>query len=296
MSNKRKRQKTMDDEASAELTTPKSANGGLLTPRTLFKRKDSKYTGYVRYVFVDNVKHGICVLCETKIGANNVKPIPMKSGNTSGIKHHYRSYHVSEYAMLFEENTPGPKQKTLEQVIPVEIEKKEEGEINMPRLFVCWTSYKNLPINFFDDQVSQNFFKLLNPELEYYQRNVLADLLLSHFAEMQQNLKSILSKVESKMAFTIDAWWALTKASYYAITVHFIDNEWDLIATVLNITPAEGKHTGRAIADIFHGALEFFEITEKLHGKKLIFIISILNKILNKIIERLILCFEYYYD
>lgn len=281
-----KKKKTCNEEPEI-CNTPKLTSVGIISPKNLFRKKESKYTGYVRYIYIDNVKHGICVLCEKKFGENKIKPIPMKMGNTSGVKHHYRSYHVKEYAILFDEPSLS-KQTTIDELLILDGENinKEAEEVNMERVFVCWISINNLPINFFDDETTQNFFNLINSDLNYPRRNVLAGLLESNFVEMRDNLKSVLTKNKSKIAFTMDAWWARSKTSYYAVTVHFIDDEWDLMSTVLDMLPSEGRHTGKDIAGIFQNALEFFEITEKLIGKKFmcdfnLFIVILMNLFFN---------------
>lgn len=195
------------------------------------------------------------------------KPIPMKRGNTSGVRNHYRAYHVKEYMIIFKESSN--QQRIDELFVMEESVNNVTPEVNMARELVCWTSYKNLPVNFFDDEITQNFFKLLNGDLDYPRRNVFADQLLSHFQEMKVNLKSILDQITSKMAFTVDGWWARNKASSYAITIHFINDQWELISSLLDMLPAEGKHAGKDIAEIFNHALEFFGITKKLIGKKI---------------------------
>lgn len=146
----------------------------------------------------------------------------MKKGNTSGVKSHYKAKHLKDYAILFEESS---KQRTIEETLS--FVDSEKG-VDFERLLVCQIALKNLPISFFNDPETQNFFKLLNDDMEYPRRNALADKLTSHFEVMQSNFKSILQNIQSKMAFTVDAWWALSKVSYYAVTVHFVDDEWNL--------------------------------------------------------------------
>lgn len=94
------------------------------------------------------------------------------------------------------------------------------GVTDCKQLFVCWITFKNSSISFFDDPETENFFDLLNGDSEYSQRNVFADQVSCHFEAMQQNFKEILQSIYSKLAFTVDAWWALTKNSYHAIAVH----------------------------------------------------------------------------
>lgn len=261
---KKKKVEASEEKIPLICDTPTtSSSSTLLTPTVLFSKKESKYANYMRYEKSGDMKVGFCLLCEQKYGPNT-KRIPMKKSNTAGVKNHFSRDHPTQYGLLFGQPS---RQSTLQSFLSSDAKVLEELDDDIERSTVCWIALKNLPLSFFDDQETQNFFHLLNDELEFPRRNKLGDQVLSHFKEMQVNFKTILNNIASKMAFTIDAWWSLSKVSYYATTVHFIDDDWNLISTVLDLLPSEGKHAGQDIADIFFEALESFEITQKLNGK-----------------------------
>ena len=139
-------------------------------------------------------------------------------------------------------------------------------EVNYDRIRVCWMALKNLPLNFFNDKETQNFFSLLNDKIKMPNRNKAADMLIKEFDVMQNNVKKILNNNKSKFAFTVDGWSAKTRKSYYGITIHFIDDDWILRSIALDLKPARGKHAGSDIAQIFHNVTEFYEISEKIVG------------------------------
>jgi len=47
--------------------------------------------------------------------------------------------------------------------------------------------------------------------------------------------------------------------SFYGITAHFIDSNWELQSIVLDFIPFNGKHTQEKIAPVFYKSLKFFE-------------------------------------
>lgn len=94
----------------------------------------------------------------------------------------------------------------------------------------------------------------------------MGDKLDAEFRKMRENLTKILKSNESKFSFTVDAWWARNRASYYGITIHFIDNDWNLVSTTLDIVASKGKHSGRDIANMFWSILEDFGIVDKVQG------------------------------
>lgn len=68
------------------------------------------------------------------------------------------------------------------------------------------------------------------------------------------------------MSFTIDGWTSVAGRSFYGVTVHFIDNEWNYRSTVIDFIPSYGQHTGKYIAKIFHKCLVDFNLLNKLQG------------------------------
>ena len=61
-------------------------------------------------------------------------------------------------------------------------------EVNYNRITVCWMALKNLPLNFFNDKETQNFFSLLNDKFKMPNRNKAADMLIKEFDVMQNNV------------------------------------------------------------------------------------------------------------
>lgn len=98
-------------------------------------------------------------------------------------------------------------------------------------------------------------------------RNSMTEKMLNQFSVMQSNLRDILRQNDSKFSFAIDGWTARNGESFYGLTIHFIDENWQYHSTALDFIPSNGKHTGKDIADIFMSALESYNIHYKLQGK-----------------------------
>lgn len=89
---------------------------------------------------------------------------------------------------------------------------------------------------------------------------------MSEFVKLQNNLKKILDQNTSKYAFTCDGWTASNGKSYYGITLHFIDKDWNDNSLALDLVPSNGRHTGKSICSFFYQSLEFYEIEKKIQG------------------------------
>lgn len=56
------------------------------------------------------------------------------------------------------------------------------------------------------------------------------------------------------------------RCSFYGITIHYINDQWNLISTTLDVVASDGKHTGLDIANIFFEALENHDLVGKVIG------------------------------
>ena len=57
-------------------------------------------------------------------------------------------------------------------------------------------------------------------------------------------LGETLSAIESKYGITTDIWTSFSNNAYTSLTLHFIDNSWELISYALAIYPFPEQHTG----------------------------------------------------
>lgn len=138
--------------------------------------------------------------------------------------------------------------------------------INWNRTFVSWLGYKNLTFSFFDDDCTQKFFALLNPQMNMPHRNSMKEIVMSEFKNMQNNVKAILQNNSSKLSFSIDGWTAKNMTSYYGITVHFIDKNYTYHSFILDLVAAKGKHTGKHVTELFLNTLKYYGIQDKIQG------------------------------
>lgn len=123
-----------------------------------------------------------------------------------------------------------------------------------------------MPFNFFDDKCAQDLFEYLNPSAILPKRNHLKSLIENQFKEKQKGIIKILQLNASKISFTIDGWTSTANRSYYGITAHFIDENWNLHSLVLDFCPSHGQHKGRDIASSFFKVVNENKIDNKIMG------------------------------
>ena len=125
---------------------------------------------------------------------------------------------------------------------------------------------KNLPLNFFDDGLTQDYFKSLNEKEKYPRKNALRDMVISEYSKMNDNLKKILCENKSKLSFTIDGWSSGSLKCYYGVTVHGLNEVWELFSVALDLISANRKHKGKDIAELFFSCLKKYDLLNKIEG------------------------------
>ncbi|GJR00961.1 zinc finger BED domain-containing protein RICESLEEPER 2-like protein [Tanacetum coccineum] len=78
------------------------------------------------------------------------------------------------------------------------------------------------------------------------------------YREEKCKLREIVKKNIGRVCLTTDSWTSIRKKSYMALTVHFVDNEWNLVKKVLNFCVLDG-HRGVDIGKGIESCLNEWE-------------------------------------
>ena len=145
-------------------------------------------------------------------------------------------------------------------IIWIFIFQKNLTDDEQKKVIACWLAYKYPPLNFFDDEVTQHFFLIINLTYNMPRRNPMKWIVIEQYEEMKSSLKIVLRDNPFKFSFTIEAWSALNTRSYYEITIHWIDKEWLMQAIALDFIPSNAKHKGWNIANFVLKSTKEFEV------------------------------------
>jgi hypothetical protein len=84
------------------------------------------------------------------------------------------------------------------------------------------------------------------------------------FNKRHSNIKYNLKKIPGKISFTADMWTStMSSESYLGLTIHYINQDWNLQRFLLNIIPFKTWHTGLNIANSISNILKEFNLTNK---------------------------------
>lgn len=79
---------------------------------------------------------------------------------------------------------------------------------------VEWVAVKYLPLNFFDDQLTQELFYGINPHLKLLARTAMTTAVAETYKNAKTIVTNILQKNVSKISFTVDGWTSIRTKSY----------------------------------------------------------------------------------
>ncbi|KAF0744251.1 zinc finger BED domain-containing protein 6-like, partial [Aphis craccivora] len=120
------------------------------------------------------------------------------------------------------------------------------------------------PFKVVEDSGFKQFVKILNPNYELPNRHTISkELIPAMYEKCLGEMKSLTSTVESA-CLTTDCWTSRNNESFMAITIHFIDTEFELKSILLECSSFNLNHTGHNLAQEIERILESWELTKKI--------------------------------
>lgn len=180
----------------------------------------------------------VCLICleEAKTDPSISFTVEVDGGNTTKMSNHLLKCHknvVSENRELKAKESI-KRGNTLENYL---------GNSSMfLSSYVRWIVMTYQPIATCEDPYFREMCKTLNTSVKPVGRAKVTELIKDTSEFIKQSL--VLALVKKYVAITCDHWTSVANVSYMASTVHFIDNEWELISFTLSCK----EHTGSTTA------------------------------------------------
>ncbi|CAG8523104.1 28671_t:CDS:1, partial [Gigaspora margarita] len=127
-----------------------------------------------------------------------------------------------------------------------------------------WIILALKPFKVIEEKAFRNMIQRLDPFYKIPSRKTIQKLVINQFEYQRNLIKNYFSQISSKVALTADFWTSLKMENFLAITIHFIDENWNLQHFVLDIFQFKGSHTGESIANKVYSLLEEFKIETKV--------------------------------
>jgi hypothetical protein len=190
----------------------------------------------------DNVITSIqCNSCEAEYGA---------SSSTTTLRRHLKNVHSSTYTY---NDQPRQSSYTFSEQMHITIK------------LIQWLIVNLQPFNVVEQVEFQQFIHSLDPRYVLPCRQIIKESVKSLFSQRKVNIKSEVNSFASKIALTSDIWSSnYNNTAFLGITMHCINNNWEVKKCLLDIIPIEGSHTATLILTKLTDVLQYFNISNKI--------------------------------
>lgn len=131
---------------------------------------------------------------------------------------------------------------------------------------IKWILASNNPFTTPEEPDFRKMINISNPSLKVIGADTVSDRCMDAFLRGRLILKEKLGLSNCKLySFTSDLWTSPNNIAYMVITVHWIDENFQLCRTVLDFPEMEGNHTGANICDVFLRSLSTFGLDKKVN-------------------------------
>jgi hypothetical protein len=211
----------------------------------VFYVKMSDVWEYFRKIKNDNITISFnCKLCEAEYGV---------STSTTTLRRHLINIHSSTY---MQHNQQQPKQ-----ISSYTFSEQMHITINLLR----WLIVGLQPFNIVEQAEFQQFIHSLDPRYVIPCRQTIKENLDSLFLQRRTKIKSEFNSLMAKIALTTDIWTSnYNNTAFLGITMHYINNNWEVKKCLLDIIPIEGSHTATLILTKLTDVLQDFNISNKI--------------------------------
>jgi len=121
-----------------------------------------------------------------------------------------------------------------------------------------------LPFTLVDKDAFRAFVTYLNPYATIPSAATIKRCIETRYVAEKARVANLLRQTPGKISISVDCWSSPAMKSFIGITCHFINSDWKLISTLLDIRGFGGDHSGENISACVLESLDDFRIAHKL--------------------------------
>jgi hypothetical protein len=184
----------------------------------------------------------------------------IKQASTS-FKLHLEKKHPHLFPEKLKKNVPGPMDQYLSTKKPRSTEfSMSEFNNYLANMIICC----DLPFRLVERPEFRDLVTYLRPTTVVVGRTKIVDIIKEVYKSELLKLKQRLNSCRSRVSITCDAWTSKNQLPFLAVTVHYIDENWDLQKDLLDFQYIPGSHTGANLASKIYEILENRDLTTRL--------------------------------
>jgi hypothetical protein len=108
------------------------------------------------------------------------------------------------------------------------------------------------------------FIKSLRSSFSFKSRVTTRKLVIEMHLEEKQKLYREFSAVSSRFSATMDMWTSCQNLGYMCITVHWIDDDWQMQKRIVKFMHVKGNHSGKKLGNEFCKSLMHWNLEKKV--------------------------------
>ena len=184
----------------------------------------------------------------------NVGQYELSSNNsTTTLERHLKSKHHDAYIEFCENK------------ITIEFWSAEMHKAKH-ELFVNWVITDQQPFTIVSNLSFQKFLSSIQPRYKLPSRNTLKEMIMDKFKAAQTEVLNYLQLSTSKVSLTIDMWTSISALGILAITVHYINDNWQFEHFVLDVSYVPSPHDSTTIKNAVLKITDKLNISSRLIG------------------------------
>jgi hypothetical protein len=187
------------------------------------------------------------ILCN--VGQCQLSP----NNSTTTLERHLKAKHHDAYIELYEKR------------ITVELW-SDEMQKAKHKLFINWVVIDQQPFTIVNNLSFQKFMSSIQPRYRIPSRNTLKEMIIKKFEIAQTEVLNYLQLSTSKVSLTIDMWTSISALGILAITIHYINDNWQFEHFLLDISYVPSPHDASTIKNAVLKITDKFNITSRLIG------------------------------
>jgi hypothetical protein len=118
------------------------------------------------------------------------------------------------------------------------------------------------PFNIVEHEYFVDFIKSLRPSFPIKSRVTVRKELMGIFVEEQKKL--YFKTVNCRFSATMDMWTSNQNKGYMCVTVHWVDDNWNIQKRIIKFMHVEGRHTGANLSQAFTESVFKWFIEKKM--------------------------------
>jgi hypothetical protein len=120
------------------------------------------------------------------------------------------------------------------------------------------------PFNIVEHEYFVDFIKSLKPTFPMKSRVTIRKEIMELYLHEKDVLYKYFKTLNCRMSATMDIWTSIQNKGYMCVTVHWVDDDWQIQKRIINFLHAPGRHSGENMSLILSSCLLKWFIEKKM--------------------------------